>query len=105
MIEGLLVTISGSELRALCIKHALHHRERAKIYASQNTSLEENKIEISDAMAFGSDPKRALKAKREWHESEADELDFIAAHLMHGEQYLLDRDDLAKIGISQRSHF
>lgn len=102
MIEGLKVTIVGTELRDLCAKRAEHHRQRAKVYAGQEASMEENEIE---GMTYSNgDPKRVLKDKREQHESEAGELDFIAAHLIADEQYLLDSSALAKLGISRRGY-
>lgn len=102
MIEGLKVTIVGTELRELCIKRAEHHRQRAKVYAGQKASMEEN--EIGEMTYSNGDPKRVLKDKQEQHEAESGELDFIAAHLVAGEQYLLDSSALAKLGISKRGY-
>lgn len=102
MIEGLKVTIGGTDLRELCRKRAEHHRQRAKVYADQKASLEENEI---GAMTYsGGDPKRALQDKQAQHEAEAGELDFIADHLVVGEQYLLDASALSKLGIARRGY-
>lgn len=102
MIEGLKVTVVGTELRELCSKRAEHHRQRASVYAGQEASMEANEIE---GMGYSNgDPKRVLKDKRTQHEAEAGELDFIAAHLVGEEQYLLDSSALHKLGISQRSY-
>lgn len=98
MIEGLKVTIVGTELRELCTKRAEHHRQRAKVYAGQKASMEEN--EIGEMTYSNGDPKRVLKDKQTQHESEAGELDFIAAHLVADEQYLLDSSALVKLGIA-----
>jgi hypothetical protein len=35
MIEGIMVTLTGNELKKLCNGHAAHHRKRAKVYADQ----------------------------------------------------------------------
>ena len=50
------------------------------------------------------DPKRVLKDKQEQHEAECGELDFIAAHLVPTEEYLLDSSALCKLGISKRGY-
>jgi hypothetical protein len=47
----------------------------------------------------GGDPKRQLLERREHHEAEASELQFIGDHLNITEDYLLDRSDLQKLGI------
>lgn len=92
----------GTELRELCTKRAEHHRQRAKVYAGQEASMEQNEIE---GMNYSNgDPKRVLKDKREQHEAESGELDFIAAHLVSDEQYLLDAAALSKLGISRRGY-
>lgn len=102
MIEGLKVTVDGTELKELCAQRAEHHRQRAKVYAVQEATMQANEIE---GMSYsGGDPKRAVREKRELHESEAAELDFIAAHLVLNEQYLLDGAALAKLGISRRGY-
>lgn len=98
MIEGLNVTIVGTELKELCTKRADHHRARAKVYADQQASMEAN--EIGEMTYSNGDPKRMLKDKTQQHESEAGELDFIAAHLVADEQYLLDSSALVKLGIA-----
>lgn len=102
MIEGLKVTIVGTELKELCTKRAEHHRQRAKVYAGQKASMEEN--EIGEMSYSNGDPKRVLKDKQEQHEAESGELDFIAAHLVPTEDYLLDASALCKLGISKRSY-
>lgn len=97
MIEGLKVTIKGAELRELCLKRAEHHRQRAKVYADQTASMEANEIE---GMHYsGGDPMRQLQDRQDLHESEAGELLFIGEHLNLAEEYLLERNDLQKLGI------
>ena len=60
------------------------------------------KNEIEGMNYSGGDPKRSLKSKLEEHESEAGEMDFIAAHLNLTEQYLLDSMALARLGITRK---
>ncbi len=97
MTEGLKVTVKGAELRALCLERVEHHSQRARVYADQAASMEANEIEGMNYT--GGDPKRQLRERREHHEAEAGELQFIGDHLNLAEDYLLGRDDLQKLGI------
>jgi hypothetical protein len=99
MIEGLKVTIVGNELRELCAKRADHHRDRSKVYGEQIAMMEKNEVEGMNYT--GGDPKRALADKQTEHESQAGEMDFIAAHLVADEQYLLDSQALVRLGIAK----
>lgn len=99
MIEGLKVTVVGTELRELCLKRAGHHRTRAAVYAEQKASMD--KSEIGEMTYSNGDPKRVLKDKLERHAAEAGEMDFIAAHLVADEHYLLDSSALSKLGIAR----
>ena len=99
MIEGLKVTIKGDELQRLCDKQAAHHTERAKAYRDQLESMRAANIE--PANISGGDPLKALLSKEQEHEVEAAELDFYAAHIKRDEEYLLDRQDLVKLGIAK----
>lgn len=76
-----------------------HHRQRSKVYAEQVASMEKNEVEGMNYT--GGDPKRALRDKLDEHESQAGEMDFIAAHLVADEQYLLDSSALCKLGIAK----
>jgi hypothetical protein len=99
MIEGLKVTVSGTELKELCLKQGRHHKHRASVYAAQEQSMVANQIEPMHYS--GGDPRQALKDRRAVHESEANELEFIATHLVPNEQYLLDCAALTKLGITR----
>jgi len=102
MIEGLKVTIKGTELQDLCAARAAYHQERAEVYATQLTNMEAAQIE---GMQYsGGDPAKALKDKQMQHISEAGELDFIATHLVSTEDYLLGKEDLYKLGIAKRGY-
>lgn len=104
-IEGLKVTVSGTELRYLCAKQAEFHQGRSAAYAEQHRSLQEAQIE---AMTYSNgDPKKALADKQAEHENKARELTFIAEHIKQDAEYLLDRAALSEIGVirSSRSFF
>jgi hypothetical protein len=102
MIEGLKVTIGGTELADLCGKRAAHHRKRAKVYAEQAANLTAAQIE---GMTYSNgDPRRALNDQQHEHEASAAEMEFIENHIVLNEQYLLDRDALYKLGITKSSY-
>ncbi len=98
MIEGIVVTLTGNELKKLCNEHAAHHRKRAKVYAGQIKNMEENQIEAAHNMTAG-DPLANLKSRLDSHSDDAAEMKFIAAHLDLKEKYRLQREDLGRLGI------
>lgn len=101
VIEGLKVTVDGAEVRELCVKRAAHHRERAAAYAEQITNMQNMAVEGMNYT--NGDPVRALTEKKAEHEGQADELDFIAAHIAGG-SYMLQREDLHRLGICKNRY-
>ena len=97
MIEGLKVTIPAADLRALCVKAADHHRDRAATYAGQIDNLRSAQVEGMNYT--NGNPIESLTARHEQHVAEEAELRFVARYLKDGEDYLLDRADLATLGI------
>ena len=101
MIEGLKVTVKGTELRELCIKQADFHRERAGFYAEKVQALAG--IPSNAAHGYsGQDPKQQIQAKLDEHQNATRELVFISDHLVTGEDYLLAATDLQRLGIVRR---
>lgn len=100
IIEGLLVTVPGQELKALAWKRATYHRDRAVTYRNQAQALADAGI---DAPAFATsgnlDPKVGSINKAKEHEQQGDEMDFIAYHIDVTAVYQLDRSDLERLGI------
>lgn len=97
MIEGIAVTVTGTELQQLCEERASHHRKRVKIYADQIKGMKRNNIE--SANLSGGDPIANLESRMDKHVDDAAEMEFTAAHLDLKEKYRLQRDDLARLGI------
>lgn len=97
MVEGLKVTVKGGELIELCFKRAEYHRKRVAAYAKGEKALDENELEGMNYS--GGDPKRALAERKKKHDDEAAEMEFIAGHLLPDDDYLLDRNDLMRLGI------
>lgn len=98
MIQGLKVTVPGPELKELCHLRSEHHTGRAKVYAEQVASMEQAKITAPNNYS-GGDPVEALRKKKDEHTNSAKEMEFIAEHIDIKEDYLLERADLAKLGI------
>jgi hypothetical protein len=96
MIEGLKVTVLGSELKGICMARADFHMKRATFHEKQKEVLEEEGLE--DSMSNIQNAPKFARIKD--HRASADELIFIANHLKLEEEYLLDRSDLHKLGIS-----
>lgn len=97
MIEGLKITISGKELAECCQARVSHHLNRAQVYKDQADNMEQAKVQ---AMQYtNGDPVKALRDRQTQHQTDADELRFIACHIDQNESYLLSRDDLTKLGI------
>jgi hypothetical protein len=99
MIEGLKVTVNAVELQQLCNDRVRHHSDRAEKYQQQIDSMKADSIQ---GMAYtNGDPVKALEDRRQQHESEAMEMNFIAAHIDMSHSYLLGREDLVKLGITK----
>lgn len=101
MIEGLKITVPGTELKELCLKQSAHHKSRAEFYTKQRDTMAEVGITDENSLSNVS-PKRQINDKVKEHMILADELKFIAEHLIESEQYLLDRGDLIRLGLGSR---
>jgi hypothetical protein len=97
MIEGLKVTVAGSELRRLAGERADYHAERVTVYVGQIDGMKAAQVE--GVQYTNGDPVQALEGRRAQHENDSRELRFIAEHIDVGETYLLDRDALIRLGI------
>ena len=75
MIEGLKVTVDGTELTELCFARAKYHDGRVIAYKNQIDSMELSKIE---GMQYtNEDPIGALRDKLAQHLNEGIEMEFI----------------------------
>ena len=102
MIEGIKVTITGTELRDLCLARAEHHVNRQNAYTQQLESMKFNQIE---GMSYtNGDPIKSLEDKRLEHANAGAEMLFISKHLKPDEEYLLDRNDLFRLGITKSKY-
>lgn len=102
MIEGLKVTVHGDELFSLCMEQADFHRQRAAFYADKVRALEGVPSNASNGYS-GQDPMQQMQAKLNEHKNAMCELQFIGAHVVRTEHYLLSSVDLQKIGIVRKN--
>jgi hypothetical protein len=99
MIEGLKVTVPGPELVAMCLRHAEFHESRVAFYLGQKEALPEIDEETPDFSNVSKKPREMMSERIKTHKAEAQELRFYAKYLKAGEDYLLDRSDLSRLGI------
>jgi hypothetical protein len=97
MIEGLNVTVSGSELRDLCHKRAEHCSSQAIKARTQGAGIEDD--ELGETGYTNGDPVRALKDLAERYEQQSMEMRFYGDHIDLDEKYLLSSNDLRQLGI------
>lgn len=99
MIEGLTVTVGGSELADLCRKRSYALLEFAKKNRAMVLEIDDAAVAVGKGYTSSNDPREAMRQKAQGQESEAQELAFIADHLLPDESYQLDSGDLMKLGI------
>lgn len=93
MIEGLIVTVLGSEVQTIIRAKADGISERAE----KLRKLEAVTSTHADDLDVSSSNRPTAKAKD--MEAEAQELRFIADHLKPTEEYQLGHEDLRRIGV------
>lgn len=99
MIEGIKITIAGAELKDLCAKQAREHHDKAVHYQENLKTVQEMSDRNSSFNAA-----EQVERKISTHSIQAAELQFIADHLDINEIFLLDTNDLVKLGISYRGY-
>jgi hypothetical protein len=99
MIEGLKVTVSGAELKSLCEVRAGFHEERVKFYNEQRDALPEMDEDVPEFANVSKAPQQMMSDRIKAHKGEAEEMWFFSKHLVQEEQYLLGREDLARLGV------
>ena len=99
MIEGIKITIQGSELAQLCRNQALHHRRRVEFWEKQLRDECAAPIDVMASLS-GVDQKRVAGRKISEHRFHATELEFIAEHLENSETYQLTRSDFGFLGLA-----
>jgi hypothetical protein len=97
MIEGLKLDFTTEELADHLSRRVEHHQERANFYEKQATALETGGAQAQQYS--GGDPLRSLRDSLTQHLNRATLLGVMRDHLVPGETYRLDENDLLKIEI------
>lgn len=98
MIEGLKICIPANDLRELLLVSATMHAERAATYRTQVDNLKQAQVEGMNYT--NGNPIETLTERMEEHEDAEAEMQFLARYLRAGEEYLLDRDEIAELGVA-----
>ena len=99
MIEGLTVTIPGTELVAMCLKQAEFHEARVEFYNNQKEALPDLDDDVPEFSNVSKAPQQMMKDRIKVHRTEAEEMRFYAKYLKASEEYQLDRNDLSRLGV------
>ena len=104
MIEGLRFDVTSEELKVHLEKKLRHHRERVAFYKDKAQALQAGGAE--PAGYTGGDPVQSLREKAAQHQNRVELFDFLRGHLIPGETYRLEENDLLKLEIISRgSHW
>lgn len=106
VIDGLKVTVKGTEVVELAKKQAAFHADRAAFYGKQ-IELYEGVQDSATGLQYTShqDPKSAAQQKQTEHAGKADQLHFIATHIKADAEYMLGNDALATLGVIKTNRF
>lgn len=104
VIEGLKLHVPGSEVKELLEKKAAHHRRRAGEYRQTYDTLVAalGPITEEDASKHSSNARDSRTEHREGmerHTNIAIEDEFLAAHIVVTQAYLLETSDLHRLGV------
>jgi inactivated superfamily I helicase len=97
MIQGLQASVTASELRDLCLQHALQHQssiEQLTQELADRRKSPEERFELED------ETSRLI----DFHKNKVTELHFFANHLETHETYRLSREDLCFLGVIRPDH-
>lgn len=106
MIEGLKVTVPGTEVQQLLLKRAEHHVSRREFYQKQVDKLTDAGVEEHEQkMSSSSDPVREAKQGVERHIAKEKEVRFLAQFVDTNAQFLLDTGDLQSLGVISSRYY
>lgn len=96
MIEGLKICIPANDLRELLQASAAYHAERVATYRKQVENLKQAQVEGMNYT--NGNPVETLTERMDEHEDAEAEMTFLAKYVRDGEEYLLDREEVAELG-------
>ena len=104
MIEGLHLTVPGTEVQRLLIERSAYHEQRAADYrktfetlATAMQSVEEQ--DMPKLSSLNSDPVKQAESGMKRHTAKAKENAFMARFVDTSERFLLDINDLERLGV------
>lgn len=102
MIEGLKICIPANDLRDLLLASAAYHADRVATYRTQVENLKQAQIEGMNYT--NGNPVETLTERMDEHEDAETEMTFLAKYVREGEEYLLDREEVAELGTGGKRH-
>ncbi len=104
IIDGIICTVSGAELKELCRKRSEYHKNRAEYYLKQFQAIPEEDRSAPSGASNVKTPAQSMQDRFKTHDSESAELSFTAEHIKLDAEYRLDRQDLVRLGIASSSY-
>jgi len=106
MIEGLLASVEGDELKRMCESCHEYHSQKHLAYEKEAVKLGEIEREFDEqasriGKASNAPQSVSIRAKAEEHHRNAQFFRFMADHVEVGEIYQLTVAELGKLGIGQ----
>lgn len=96
-IKGITVQLTTGQLRAILTEKAASHRKKADSYKDEISRLEDIGM---DRTGHSMDPLRDIEQRSKSHAEKAEYFEFVAEHLVGGEIYMLDNNDLRTLEIA-----
>lgn len=105
MIEGLKITVPGTEVQRLLSERANYYRSKAERYRKTWEALQATmgaldvEEEAPKLSSMNRDPREEAKNGMERNEGKAQESEFLAKWIDTSAVFLLDKDDLYRLGV------
>ncbi len=96
MIKGIEIEISAADLQKHLSERANYHAGKEEFYKGQVASLQKGMTENQNV---SNDPISSLKRSAESHGNKRAFFQFIADHIITGETYRLNEEDLARMEV------
>lgn len=104
MIEGLHVTVPGTEVQRLMQERAKYHEQRSadyrRTYETLAAAMEQvEEQDMPKLSSLNSDPVKQAESGMKRHAAKAKENAFMALFIDTSERFLLDVNDLERLGV------
>lgn len=104
MIEGLNVTVPGTEVQRLLMERAAYHEQRSADYRKTYETLaaamrEVEEQDVPKMSSLNADPVKQAESGMKRHAAKSKENAFMAKFIDTNESFLLKVDDLHRLGV------